>query len=208
LLEAVFPGFIAKWTDAIWKQPLRHAIYWYLTSNTMRSVDGAVVLLQAALEALSWTYAVQERKLVTPQGFGKLWASDRLRVLLSSLGIPLGLPDDLPNLQKEAAAASWLDGPHAFTEMRNSVVHPSAKEHEGAREMLPETWQLGLWYVELVLLRLFGHCGKYHNRLKKGWVGEVEEVPWMNPEQDSAGDPFNRQHEDQPSTWGPGTQQS
>jgi len=31
-----------------------------------------------------------------------------------------------------------------------------------------------MWYLDLVLLRVFGHQGSYRNRLSHGW----EPVPW------------------------------
>lgn len=40
-----------------------------------------------------------------------------------------------------------------------------------------DTWNLGLWYLELSLLKLCGYSETYYNRIKRGWVGGVEEVP-------------------------------
>lgn len=38
---------------------------------------------------------------------------------------------------------------------------------------------LGLRYLELILLNLFGYEGVYAYRLKEGrWVGDVKKVPW------------------------------
>jgi hypothetical protein len=43
-----------------------------------------------------------------------------------------------------------------------------------------DAWLLGMWYLELVLLRLFDYEGTYSNRLvREGWIGdEVQPVPW------------------------------
>lgn len=41
-------------------------------------------------------------------------------------------------------------------------------------------WSLGLWALELCLLRLFGYRGKYSNRITQRYTGEVEDVPWAS----------------------------
>jgi len=61
LLEAVFLGFIKKWKNKIWNEPIEVAIYWYLRSNTMEGgIDGAIILAQSALELLAYTFIVEE----------------------------------------------------------------------------------------------------------------------------------------------------
>jgi hypothetical protein len=41
-----------------------------------------------------------------------------------------------------------------------------------------EAWKLGMWYIELSLLRICGFTGEYGNRLQSRWLGVVEPVPW------------------------------
>ena len=41
--------------------------------------------------------------------------------------------------------------------------------------------ELGLWYIELLLLELFEYSGLYSNRLTRKWTGDVETVPWASP---------------------------
>ncbi len=177
LLGQVFARFLAKWGEPTWREPLRDAIYWYLASNSGRMSDNSIILTQAALELLSWVYAVKERKLISPRGFRNAWASDKLRLLLVSLGIPTPIPDETPKLAELAADAKWLDGPQAFTAIRNSIIHPDPGTLSASHDAIVEARQLGLWYLEVALLKLFGHTGKYGNRLKRGRVGEVEDLP-------------------------------
>jgi hypothetical protein len=104
LLGQVFPGFMALWTSDLWKDPLSHAIYWYLGACDRRvgiGVDSGLILAQTALELLAWTYCVRDSKMVSPDTFGKrgLPAARKLRLLLSSLGIPLEIPSGLAALQ-------------------------------------------------------------------------------------------------------------
>lgn len=179
LIAELFPGFLRRWHDRVWKEPLGDAIYWYLMGNTRAGgIDGATILIQAALELLAWVYTVEDRVLISKGGFKKLWASDKLRLLLRSLDIPCEIPDHLTELNAAAKSHNWKDGPHALTELRNVIIHPDRKNKKQSFMVGYEGWNLGLWYVELTLLKLFGHKGTYRNRLTQKWVGEVSNVPW------------------------------
>ncbi|HPS77082.1 MAG TPA: hypothetical protein PLS53_02900 [Thermoanaerobaculaceae bacterium] len=182
LLSEVFPGFMALWTNALWREPLRRAIYFYLAANDRgvdMGVDTAIIPAQVALEVLAWTYCVLDRRLVSgskfqPRGLG---AAEKLRLLLTTLRIPTTIPGACPTLLA-AAGAKWRDGLDAITSIRNSLVHPNARTAVSSDAFF-EAWNLSLWYLDLVFLRLCGHNGMYANRLAiPRWVGQVEEVPW------------------------------
>lgn len=185
LLSQVFPGFRSLWTSKLWGQPLRHALYWYLGACDRRvgiGVDTGLILGQTALELLSWTYCVLDRKLVPRRMFkpGGLSAAEKLRLLTEELGIPSDIPSELPTLLG-LRHAKLNDGPDVITKIRNSLVHPDARG-SFPRQAYFEAWKLSLWYVDMVLLRLCGHTGMYANRLRQRWVGEVEPVPWAESE--------------------------
>ena len=178
-LAALFPGFIAKWQNDNWREALSEVIYWYLNSNnSARGIDAGIILTQAALERLSYEYAVKDRRLMEAEGFKKLNASDKYRLLFSSLSIPIDIPHPLSEMGKLAKQRNWADSPHALTEIRNSLVHPEHKNHAQFHGAYFEAWKLGLWYLELALLRVCGYKGTYGNRLTAKFVGQVETVPW------------------------------
>lgn len=187
LLSQVFPGFLSLWTKELWRQPLTHALYWYLGACDRRvgiGVDTGLILAQTALEVLAWTYCVLDRKMVSAKAFEPrgLSAAKKLRLLTSSLGIPQEIPPLLSALHGRPGK-QWADGMDAIAGIRNSLVHP------GGRSEIPEGayydgWRLSLWYIDLVLLRLCGHGGKYANRLARRWAGQVESVPWAQKEAD------------------------
>jgi hypothetical protein len=182
LLSEVFPGFVALWKNDIWREPMTHALYWYLGACDRRvgiGVDTGLILAQTALETLAWTHCILERRMVSPSAFKQrgLSAADKLRLLVSSLGIPKEIPSELSALQAKKGP-KWTDGLHAITAIRNSLVH-SSTDADLPKSSYFEAWNLSMWYIELVLLRLCGHCGKYANRLVLGrWAGQVETVPW------------------------------
>lgn len=180
-LSTLFPGFMERWSNDDWCETLREVIYWHLNANfSSRGIDAGIILAQAAIEKLSYECAVKEKKLLTPMRFKGLRASDKFRLLFSSLGIPLDIPSETPNLQNLATSCqmNWLDAPHALTEIRNSLVHPEHKHRRQFRTAYYEAWNLGLWYLEMSILAICGYSGTYGNRLKQRWVGETEDVPW------------------------------
>jgi hypothetical protein len=181
-LSHVFPGFVGLWRGETWGEALWRALYWYLGANTRGTgvgVDTALILAQAALEQLAWTYSVRDRKMVSESAFGRrgLSGADKMRLLLSSLDIPAGLPDGLRALHAKRGK-KWEDGPEAITGIRNALVHPREKD-ELAEGSYYEAWQLSMWFLDLALLRLCRYEGQYANRLTTPrWAGRVEPVPW------------------------------
>lgn len=185
-LISFFPGFMDRWKNEEWREALQEVIYWYLSSNCSTlgrdiGIDAGIILTQAAIERLSFEYAVRHKKLIEVNGFKNLRASDKFRLLLSSLGISIGIPSQTPELQKLAKKFNWPDAPHALTEVRNSLVHPEHKYRSQFGSAFYEAWNLGLWYLELSILRICGYSGSYSNRLVSNkWVGTVENVPWVS----------------------------
>lgn len=178
-LESLFPLFAARWNQsAEWRECLGHAIYWYTQANTgggQPGIDSALILVQAALERLAHHHAVVDQKLISADGFKRLVASDKLRLLLSSLCIPLDIPSSTPTITDVAKRYNWVDAPHAITLVRNALVHPESKMQ--VSDCYLDAWKLSLWYLELAILAMCGYEGSYRNRLK---MGQVEDVPWIN----------------------------
>ncbi|MFA5589725.1 MAG: hypothetical protein WDA70_03270 [Lysobacteraceae bacterium] len=180
-IEALFPFFVRRWTQSEdWEDCLHHAIYWYNQANTrdgQPGVDSGLILIQAALERLAFHHAVMERKLVSREGFKDLKrTSDKLRMLFSSVGIPLEIPASLSTLHTVAKKNKWIDAPHAITEVRNSLVHPDNKK--SLIDCCPDVWSLSLWYLELSILAMCGYEGTFQNHFSSTHEWHVEQVPW------------------------------
>ena len=179
-LATMFPSFMNKWQDSDWNEAFHEIIYWYLNANySSRGIEPGIILTQAAIERLAFEYAVKTKKLVTVNGFKALWASDKFRLLFSSLEIPLEVPKYTSEIESLSKKFNWLDAPHALTEIRNSLVHPENKKRGRLDTVYYEAWNLGLWFLEMGILAICCFSGKYRNRLKKQrWIGQVEDVPW------------------------------
>jgi len=183
----ILPRLRGRLEDGMWGEAVRHAMHWYLICNNPRdtSIEGAIVLQQAAFEVLAWTLLVEDRRVLSEDGAQKLPASDVLRLLLSHCGIQLPIPDGLGWLSAIAPKNIWPDGPSATTRIRNAIVHAKPKKQgvlTKSTDALPDAWQLGQTYLELVLLWLFDYQGKYVNRLRRGvrYDEAVENVPWVS----------------------------
>lgn len=194
LLKEVFPGFVALWKSELWNRALREALYWYLGANergTGIGVDSGLILAQTALELLAWNYCVRDRRMVSEAAFKPrgLSAADKLRLLASTIGIPLEIPSTLTGLHSKPGK-KWADGMEAVTTIRNTLVHPDA-ETAISDGSYYDAWRLSLLYIELAILRLCGHNGEYSDRLTCRTLGQVVTVPWAtnvtNAERDNRG---------------------
>lgn len=191
-LSELFQGFWRRWQNPIWQEPIIYAIHWYMESMAQAgAVEGSIVLEQAAFELLSRVLIVEDKRSISSNQFETLKAADKLRDLLSESGIPCPVPDSLINLsqlsQEWNSADGLADGPKVLTNIRNAIVHSGKPQKRQKLSQMPsetkgEAWQLGLWYLELVLLRLFEYQGDYFNRIvyKQRYEENIEPVPWAN----------------------------
>jgi hypothetical protein len=180
-MTEVFAGFWRLVEDPAWREAVRTAVYWYVRADTNHvGPDGAIVLIQAALERLAWHIVVQQHRAVSEEAFSRrLPTADRIRLLLDTCSIPLEFPAELVDLGGSAPGQRWKDGPEAFVNVRNRIVHPRERLRPIGGRAYYEALQLGKWYIELVLLRSCGFAGQYSRRLKiPRYVGDVEIVPW------------------------------
>jgi hypothetical protein len=117
-----------------------------------------------------------------PGEFDGWRAADRLRFLFEWAGVPTTIPGACDDLRALAGAENWPDTPVALTRVRNTFTHPNRRNrdsydrHSDAARF--DVWNLGLWGLELCLLRLFGYSGQYSCRLQRTHPGGTETVPW------------------------------
>jgi hypothetical protein len=190
LLAEVFPGFSKLWGNSTWNQPLRHSLYWFLGASDRRigiGVDTGIILAQTALELLAWNHCVIDRQLVPRKKFrpGGLPAAEKLKLLLNDLNIPVPtLPPAATGLLPKNQGS--IDGVGLIVNCRNSLIHPDS-DNKMRTDAYVEAWDYSLWFIQMVLLRLCDHNGRYANRLKHRWVGMVEPVPWTRPSSQGTG---------------------
>jgi hypothetical protein len=177
-----FPRFSERvGHDPIWSVPLQRAIQWYLAANDTRALlQSKIVLCQVALELLARVAVVEDLKKWPSKKFNNLAAADQLRCLLAEFGISAEMPGGLDALVTLAKAIGAVDGPETLTQVRNALVHsaPTATKEAIRAAGGPahhDAWMLGMWYLDLALLRILDHKSYYANRLNKM---HEELVPW------------------------------
>lgn len=180
-LPVLAQGLTRIWNDPARREAIRRAIG-YLHVAERGLLDVRVPTACIGLELMAWA-VLQRESWTTPGALKDMDASVMLRLLLRACDIPLDVPATFAALTKRMRATdkNWA-GPEVLINVRNRLVHPPKKidevEWPSGQEQL-EAWQLGTWYLELVILRQLGYRGEYWSRLELNrWEGNVEPVPW------------------------------
>jgi hypothetical protein len=164
MIVTSFSGFFNFWTDPEWRKPIETALSWYVEANRAQSMESAIVAGQTALELIAWIHVVERRKTLSRDGFDRLFAPDRFRILLNLQGIPIDFPPRFAKLSAYSAHANprWEDGPRAIAELRNSIVHPKkrANLYNASDDVREQARSLTLWYLTSAILRLFGYSAE------------------------------------------------
>jgi hypothetical protein len=182
-LSSAFRGFTRRWSDTAWQKPLETAISWLVEANSSRAAsETRIVLAQVALELLAWVHVVETQNSHSRRDFDRISAAGRIRTLLQQLRIPTAVPDYLRRLPIDDRDA--FDGPGVITSVRNALVHAAEQKRFAIGKLggvqRYQCAQLALQYLELALLAICGHDGRYARRGWEGWKGDDEvQVPWM-----------------------------
>jgi hypothetical protein len=188
-IENVWPKFHKLHRDENSKGVLDVAIFTYLRANghVAQAFEG-VAIIANTLELLFNYLIVETKKIISGKDIENLQASNKIRLLLSQVGIENDIPDTLSEIkqfQKSSDAFSQLDGPEIFVQIRNSIVHGQLEKRRNLAK-IPNTviWevsQMGIWYVEVILLYIIEYKGIYRNRvLNAQFTGDGEEtMPYL-----------------------------
>jgi hypothetical protein len=181
-LAPIFQTITSFWKDETWKDVITWCISWLIESDKAVNADTSVVLSQAGLELVAWAQLVLNWGM-TPGEFKDLKAHEALSMLLEVTGVPVTIPNGtILNEMHGFAKENVVAGPEALTRLRNSVVHPRAGEKRPSPTLRHEAAQLGLWYLQLAILRLLNYEDQYLDRLRS-W--HAQPVPWTSGERPS-----------------------
>ena len=178
--ETLFPTFMARFGDPYWRQVLSHAIAYLVEAGRPDTVERAIIMAQVLLEAASYSWLVEERKLRTHDSFEDRTAAQNIRAMLLDMRVPVAIPKNLTALATaRSKRGTPVDGPQALVLKRNENIHRRRPAPASNYDPLIDAWRLGAWYSELAVLRLCGFAGQYRSRLSDNvWTGAVEPVPW------------------------------
>lgn len=171
-LSNLWKNFNELWQDKNDQECLKNIIEWYLIANQNKAlIEGSIVLIQNALELLFHWLIVEKFNFITATDADNISASSKIGFLLSQFKILPNIPDEFRGLIRYSKQYNIANGPDAFTRIRNCIVHPSSRKRKTLKELEDnskvESLHLGLWYVELILLKHLRFKGEYRNRCKQ-----------------------------------------
>jgi hypothetical protein len=160
------------------------AINFALEANGRAPIQMRIAAVGAGLELLAWDQLVEDpgdcslSKAERKRQYGERPAAQNFRRLLERASIGTEVPEILHRFA--SVDGGTASGPGAVAKLRNSVMHPRRREGEllAPAELWAEGWQLGMQYLELLILHRLGFRGRYSDRFRSGWVGETFGVPW------------------------------
>ena len=124
-LNLALLGFLKRWNSKEWRHPVETAARWFIEASTHRSLESALLGAQSALELLAWTHLVEERGILSKQGFDDLTAHDKFKLLLSLGDVPRSLPERLGAqgfcLRPKSKMGRWTAGDNRAAEQHSSV---------------------------------------------------------------------------------------
>lgn len=161
-------------------------VHWYVQANGHAGfAEGSIMMAQAALELVYNWWIVEDKQMVLGKDSESLAASNKIRLLLSQVGVDARIPESFTELADFISDASTIkDGPEAIVQIRNAIVHSQKEKriklsqiHYKAKS---QALNLSLWYIELCLLRILKFDGKYNNRCADVvYASKAEQVmPW------------------------------
>ena len=170
---SIFPGFWREYKKN--KKSLGRVLELYAHSNDINSIDVSIILTQTALESLSYlTVGPKSTKKGEKEKTGEWIARALEKVKIAPI-----VPSQCKQLEKFRAQQKLEHGPHVLVKIRNSMIHAKVTDGDIPLDAYHEACQLGLQYLELMLLQRFGHTGEYASRLGSVQIaGLTERVPW------------------------------
>jgi hypothetical protein len=166
-------AMLARMQDESWREPLIHSTQWYVRANQLEGkAELQIVLVQAALELLSWSLLVENHPVVSESGFRDLPAGDKLRLALAQAGIGTEVPKRYARLASVATRIGATSGPDVFVFIRNKLMHPSLKQRKKLKSVdgvaRVQAAKYGLGCLELLLLSAMGFTGSIRPRWDGG----------------------------------------
>jgi len=164
-------NFSNLWSNESDRECLRTVLHWYVEANLNSAFAvGSIVLIQNALELLFHWFISEKKRYVNQSDADNISAAAKIGFLLSSMQILPDIPKEFEGLIGYAKKYNITNGPEVFIKIRNCIVHPSLKKRITLKELegkaIFEAKELGIWYVEIILLKFMNYKGEYQNRCK------------------------------------------
>lgn len=170
-LSGVWKNFWELWQNESDRECIITILHWYVEANAHSAfIEGSLVLIQNALELLFHWLIAEKMNYVNSSDAENISASAKTGFLLSHYNIDPSIPSEFGALINYAKQFNITNGPESFTKIRNCIVHPSLKKRKTLKNLEKnaklEALHLGIWYVEIILLKQLKFNGECKNRCK------------------------------------------
>jgi hypothetical protein len=164
-IAELWKKFYSLWKDENDQNVLSTIIHWYVEANSNSGfAEGSIVMIQTALELIYNWHLIEGKGLLTGRDADSITASNKIRLVLSDLKISKDFPPFCKTLKDIGA-----DAPEAFVRIRNSIVHSQEEKRKKFNEIpgdaIVEAIYLGVWYTELMTLKILNYKGEYRSRV-------------------------------------------
>lgn len=178
-LNELWNEFYELWSDENDKNFLVSIMHWHVEANSNSGyLEGSIVMIQTALELIYNWFIIEKRKLIHGKDGENISAANKIRLLLSQLKTNIDLPEAFCYIKEYLDSNIDIhDEIDLFVQIRNAIIHSQAEKRKKLFKISPkvkyEAQQLGLWYIEISLLKILKFKGEYRNRcLSKSWSKE------------------------------------
>ena len=166
-LQNKWEAFNKIWESDSGKEFLKTVIHWYLQANNNAGLlEGSIIMAQAGLEKIyHWIFKLESKATNS--------APQKLRDLIKYLALDENeVHLRHPNIKKyyeNIENKKHRDIAGVITSVRNDLIHPKESfitSIDTKREVL----QISLWLIEMTLLHLLCHEGKYFDRMQGKYI--------------------------------------
>lgn len=186
-LNQLFQRFTQIWKNDNDSNFLETAIHWYIEANSGTGfAQGSIIMVQAALELIYNWLLIENQNLLLGRDAENISASNKIRLLLSQIKNPTNAPPAFTGFVSYLQTNTDIpDAPELFVQIRNAIVHSQEDKRLKLSSMdidvIYDALQLGLWYLELLILFVLNHQGRYLDRsLRTMFISAAErDVPWL-----------------------------
>lgn len=166
-LQDLYNGFDSFSRIKGQENTLKDLIHWYLQALKSESKT-SVVAAQVGLETVYNAWVLGVLDMLRGDKAESLDATNKLRLILSNIGISANVPQSIKPKKSNIRGHEFADGPELFVNLRNSIVHSGQKEKKSSDLNKTECRlieQMGIFYLEVSILKMMGHQGFLTNRV-------------------------------------------
>lgn len=179
-LKCILTRLLILMESEYWERQIRLLLSSYFDGLGPSYIENKIMIIQTALETLSYAYLVEESRKLSENEFKRrgVPASKKIKRLLTEFNINYSIKNiaDLRELSNQ-----FEDGPHLFTHIRNQIAHPRKNPENLNPNEWYYVWRIGIVYFELSILAIAAYDGEYKDLLLEPAL-EAEmtrQVPWV-----------------------------